>query len=159
MPRRSPSPPPRRPGIAAIELAVLLPVVLLLVIGLWEIGRMVEVQQLLTNAAREGGRQASTGVKTVSQIKDVVVRYLKHNGIASVTADNVKVVNLTDASRPDPTAAEQLDQFRITVTIPFGSVRWALLDQITTIQSLTGAADWYSMRDIPITVDYAIPLE
>lgn len=148
-----------RAGIAAVELAILLPFLLLLLIGLWEVGRMVEVQQLLTNAAREGGRQASTGVKSVDDVKDVVVRYLKHNGVPNVTRENVTVTNLTSSGRPQPNACEQLDRFRIKVTIPFTSVRWAVLDQITTIESLTGQADWYSMRDIPITVDYTIPLQ
>jgi Flp pilus assembly protein TadG len=147
-----------RRGIAAVELGVVLPLLLLLLVGIWEVGRMVEVEQLLVNAVREGGRQASTGVKTVDEVKDVVVRYLKQNGISAVSAQDVSVVNVTNAARYDPSMANQLDQFRITVSIPFDSVRWVLLDQITTVRTLTASADWYSMRDIPITVDYAIPL-
>ncbi len=147
-----------RRGVAAVEFAVLLPLLLLLLLGVWEVGRMVEVQQLLTNAAREGGRQASTGIRTAAQVKDDVVRYLTQNGITSATASNVTVVNLTSAARSEPTQGEQLDQYRITVTIPFNSVRWILLNQITTAQNLTASADWYSMRDIPITVDPTIPL-
>jgi Flp pilus assembly protein TadG len=147
-----------RRGIAAVELGVVLPLLLLLLVGIWEVGRMVEVEQLLVNAVREGGRQASTGVKTVDEVKDVVVRYLKQNGISAVSAQDVSVVNVTNAARYDPSMANQLDQFRITVSIPFDSVRWVLLDQITSVRTLTASADWYSMRDIPITVDYAIPL-
>lgn len=146
-----------RGGVAAVELAVVLPLLVLLLLGIWEVGRMVEVQQLLANAVREGGRQASTGVKTSIQIKDVVVRYLQQNGISTVSANDVTVTNLTDPSRP-PNQANQLDHFRVTVTIPVNSVRWILLNQITPAQNLTASADWYSMRDIPITVDNAIPL-
>ena len=36
-----------------------------------------------------------------------------------------------NSARSDPTAANQLDHFQITVTIPFNSVRWVLLNQIT----------------------------
>ena len=147
-----------RRGVAAVELAVVLPFLLLLLLGIWEVGRMVEVQQLLTNAVREGGRQASTGVKTVAQVKDEVVQYLKNNGISKVSASDVTVVNLTEASRAQPADAVQLDQYRISVSIPFDSVRWILLDQITSAKTLTASADWYSTNDIPITVDYSIPL-
>jgi Flp pilus assembly protein TadG len=41
-----------------------LPLILSIVAGLWEVGRVVEVQQLLANAAREAGRQAATGQYT-----------------------------------------------------------------------------------------------
>ena len=50
-----------RRGVAAVEAALLLPLALLLMLGTWEVGRMVEVSQILNNAAREGGRSASTG--------------------------------------------------------------------------------------------------
>lgn len=46
----------RRRGVAAVEAAVLLPLALMLMLGTWEVGRMVEVGQILNNAAREGGR-------------------------------------------------------------------------------------------------------
>jgi Flp pilus assembly protein TadG len=53
---------PVRRGVAAIELAfaVLLLVVPLL-IGIWEVGRLVQVQQTVSNAAREGARIAAQG--------------------------------------------------------------------------------------------------
>jgi Flp pilus assembly protein TadG len=142
-----------------VELAVLLPLLLCMLVGVWEVGRMVEVKQMLTNAAREGARQASTGHKTIAGTKNVVVRYLHAHGITAVTAEQVTVVNMTSSARPDPTDAEQLDRFRITVTIPFSSVRWIALAQITPTSTLVGEADWVSMVDIPITVNSVIPLE
>jgi len=141
------------------QYAVVLPLLVVLLIGIWEVGRIVEVQQLLTNAVREGGRQASTGVKTTSEVKDAVVRYLQVNGITSVSASDVTVTHITSSARSDPTAANQLDQFRVTVTIPFSSVRWVILNQITSASTLSASADWYSMRDIPITVNASIPLQ
>ena len=51
----------KRTGTAAVELAVCLPFLLVLILGIWEVGRMVMVQQLIANAAREGGRQAAAG--------------------------------------------------------------------------------------------------
>ena len=47
--------------MAAVEFAMILPVILTLLLGIWEVGRMIEIQQILYNAAREGGRQAAYG--------------------------------------------------------------------------------------------------
>ncbi len=153
-----PNSPKERRGSAAVEMAFLLPVVVPLLLGIWEVGRLVEVQQLLSNAVREGGRQISTGNRTVDEIKGDVVNYLKHNGIEAKKED-VTVVNLTDSSRSDPTKANQLDEFQVSVTIPFNSVRWILLDQITNVESLSSSTNWFSMKDVPITVNSDIPLE
>ncbi len=149
----------KRRGVAAVEFGVLLPVMLVLLLGVWEVGRMVEVQQLLTNAAREGGRQASTGTKSSSQVKDVVVRYLQQNGIPKVTTSDVSVLSMPAGTPVEPNTGLQLDHYQVKVTISVDSVRWALLNQITSLKSLTGTADWYSMKDIPLDVDYSIPLQ
>jgi Flp pilus assembly protein TadG len=147
----------RRHGSAAVEFAVTALFIVPLLVGLWEVGRLVEVQQLLANAAREGGRQASTGSVNVAGVQATVVSYLMRNNIPCSTS-NVTVVNKTSSARPDPTTANQFDQFEVTVTIPFNSVRWVLLNQITNTQNLTAAADWFSMKDVPITVNSNIPL-
>ena len=42
----------QRSGTAAVELAVCLPFMLLLILGIWEIGRMVQVQQLIANVTQ-----------------------------------------------------------------------------------------------------------
>lgn len=149
----------QRAGVAAVELAIVLPLLLLLLLGVWELGRYIEVQQLLNNACREGGRQASTGVRTVSQVKADVVNYLKVNGISKVSDTDVTVTNLTSSSRPEPNAAEQMDHFRITVSIAADNVRWILLPRVSDVTTLTSTVDWYSMRDLPITVNQEIPLQ
>lgn len=43
-------------GAAAVEFAIVLPVLLLLLLGIMEFGRAYNVQMTLTNAAREGVR-------------------------------------------------------------------------------------------------------
>lgn len=145
-----------RGGSAAVEFAVLITLLVPLLLGLWEVGRLVQVQQFLTNAAREGGRQASTGAKDLSAVKQDVVNYLAHNGIPASVGD-VTVENITSPGT-DPKNASQLDRYRVTVKIPFNSVRWILLNQITSIAELSAVVDWYSMRDIPIEINNTIPL-
>jgi Flp pilus assembly protein TadG len=147
----------RRRGAAAVELAVCLPFLLIIVFGIWEVGRMVQAQQLIANAAREGGRQAAAGQANSTTVRQFVVNYLNMNGLSNVTIDDVTLTNLTNASRNEPPTAEQLDQFRITVTVSYASIRWSTIAQITPTTYVTGSADWYSMRDIPITVSSAIP--
>jgi Flp pilus assembly protein TadG len=154
---RRPVRPQFRRGTAAVEFAVTSLFLVPLIIGLWEVGRMVEVQQLLANAAREGGRQASTGNVNTAGVQSIVASYLTRNGIACA-ASNVTVTNLTSSSRSDPTTANQFDQFQVTVTIPFNSVRWVLLNQITNVTQLSASANWVSMKDVPITVNQTIPL-
>jgi Flp pilus assembly protein TadG len=47
-----------RSGVATVEFAFVAPIFFLLVFGLIEMGRMMMIQQSLTNAAREGCRTA-----------------------------------------------------------------------------------------------------
>jgi Flp pilus assembly protein TadG len=47
-----------RSGVSAVEFAIVAPIFFLFVFGLIEFGRMMMVQQSLTNAAREGCRTA-----------------------------------------------------------------------------------------------------
>ena len=53
--------PAQRPAVAAVELAFVLPLLLGILIGVWELGRIVHVQQLLVTAARDGARLAAQG--------------------------------------------------------------------------------------------------
>ena len=148
----------RREGTAAVEFAVVLIFIVPLLIGLWEVGRLVEVEQLMNNAVREGARQASTGNKNAAGVQQDVANYLTVNGITCSTS-NVTVTNKTSAARNDPTTANQLDQFHVEVQIPFDSVRWVLLNKITKVSNLSAGADFYSMRDIPLAVNATIPVQ
>jgi Flp pilus assembly protein TadG len=61
-------------GAAAVEFAIVMPVVLLLVCGIVDFGRMLNVQITLSAAAREGARwealrlPTTTGVSTASRV-------------------------------------------------------------------------------------------
>ena len=147
----------QRKGTAAVELAVCLPFLLVLIMGIWEVGRMVQVQQLVANAAREGGRQAASGQTSAASLKQYVVNYLNMNGLTGVDLTMVTLTNMTDATRSDPTTATQLDQFDLTVTIPYSAIRYSTLAQITPTTTITASAEWFSMRDSSLSVDSTIP--
>lgn len=64
---RNPRP---RSGVAAVETAVVLTFLLVpLLIGIWEMGRLVQVQQIVANSAREGARLAAQA-KTINSKGD-----------------------------------------------------------------------------------------
>lgn len=71
----------RRRGAAAVETAVVLNVVLLMLLGILEYGRLVMIRELMLNAARAGVRMAVVGTSsnpptTTSQIQAVATSYL-----------------------------------------------------------------------------------
>ena len=164
--RNSDSPQPRlqrRSGVAAVEFVVVLPLIVLLLVGLWEAGRLIEVSQIMNNAAREGARQAATGQKTVAQVQQAVINYLQAAGLPTANAV-VQVQNLGFPGNPpppdnNPINATQLDEMQVTCTLPLEDVRWIALYLVTdTNTQLTGQAVWCSLKDIPYpAVSYPPP--
>jgi Flp pilus assembly protein TadG len=61
-------------GVALVEAAVTIPILLLIAVGIFEFGRAYQTWQILTNAAREGARIAvlpATDTATVeSRVRD-----------------------------------------------------------------------------------------
>lgn len=149
----------RRRAVAAVEFALLFPIILLLLGGIWEVGHLVEVNQILTNAAREGARQASTSQKHYSDVNTAVTNYLNDAGITNLSGLTVQVQNLTTGDTGpgsdgqgvadyDPTNASNMDRLQVTVTLPFSNVRWLALSVITNSNTtLNGQAVFRSLAD------------
>src|SRR5437667_10401116 len=145
-----------RRGAAAVELAITVGLVCWLLLGMWEIARMVEIQQIVGNAAREGARQASTGQVSDTQVIQVVKQYLQDAGIPAATAANanVTVTNLGFSGNPtppdnNPVNATELDRLQITVSIPFESVRWISLYLVTNSSTtITGQTTFSCLKDL-----------
>jgi Flp pilus assembly protein TadG len=68
---------PRRNGVAAVEFAVCLPVLMMILFGLLEYGRTVEVQQVAANSAREAARDASMGQANLQSVASNLLLYLQ----------------------------------------------------------------------------------
>ncbi|MCZ6801589.1 MAG: TadE/TadG family type IV pilus assembly protein [Nitrospirae bacterium] len=75
----------RETGVAAVEMALMLPILLLLVLGIVDFGLLMYQQQIVTNASREGARQGivmATPRPTAGDITTVVNAYLTAAGLA-----------------------------------------------------------------------------
>ena len=82
----------RERGAAMLEAAIVTPILLLLMVGIFEIGRAFETWQVLTNAAREGARLSVTPSGTSKKSTDVIRQYMK-DGQLSRSADAAVVVD------------------------------------------------------------------
>ncbi len=98
-----------------MEFAVVAPVFLLLVFGMIEYGRMVMVQQVLTNASREGARVAVLDGSSHQQVVDTVTQYL--------VSGSIQGANIT-INPTNPEDAEFGDPVTVTVDIGFSDVSW-----------------------------------
>ncbi|UKA61879.1 TadE/TadG family type IV pilus assembly protein [Arthrobacter sp. FW306-04-A] len=76
-------------GAVAVELAIVLPLLLLILIGIIEFGRVLNVQVSLTEAAREGARNAAIHYKDSS---------LDVNGSAQRAAPTLSGLGMTVTS-------------------------------------------------------------
>lgn len=67
-----------RVGAAAVEFAVCLPILCLILTGLWEVGRVTEVSQVMWNSAREAARDASIGDDNLQTVATNLLTYLQN---------------------------------------------------------------------------------
>lgn len=161
---------PRR-GAAAVEFAVVLPVLFTLMLGTWEVGRVVQVQQILVNAAREGARLAAQGqtINTTGaytqisvttgtpNVKDTVEDYLGGAGITNISGVTVTFQYLDgDTGKTQPWQGGKNQRYAVTVTLPYNNVRLTTLN-LLGLTTLTGRVEWVSMADDPFTINTSIP--
>lgn len=110
------------------------PVLFLMVFGMIEYGRAVMVQQIMTNAAREGARSAVLDGATASDVTSRVVTYLQGGGISTASSSHVTL------NPSNPTSAGYGDPVTVTVTIPFNQVSWLGTPMYLNNRSLTAIA-------------------
>lgn len=78
-------------GQALAEIAIALPLLLLMLIGIWEFARAYQIQQVVVNAAREGAREVvlppNDGKGTVESATTVVENYLAGGSVSGATVE------------------------------------------------------------------------
>lgn len=172
--RRSPT---RRRGVAAVELAfVTMLFIVPMLIGVWEIGRLIQVQQIVSNSAREGARlagQAYTVNATGSplqikintgtpSVKSQVYQYLVGAGLTNLSYSDVEVefqfIEPTSAGLmpTEPYLGDKNQAFTVKVTIPWEKVRWVNLG-ILNPKFVTFTVTWRMLIDDKFTVNESMP--
>jgi Flp pilus assembly protein TadG len=134
---RPPAHPTRRRAAAAVEFAVVVPVLLLFVMGTVECGRLLMVSQVVTSGSREGARYAVQADATVADVDHYVRTYLTQAGLPATAISSLQVeyqVTNTDggdaAQNQGWVAASTLATLkagtavRVKVVIDFEAVNW-----------------------------------
>ncbi|MBD3672670.1 MAG: pilus assembly protein [Planctomycetaceae bacterium] len=130
--RSKPIAPHKRNAVAAVEMAVSLPLLVLLLLGTIDLGQFMNVGQVVSNASRIGARKASVHrTKDISEVKAEVLNYLGYyfpnqsaSTLSGATTVKVALENGTTLSGTDLTYVE--DGVRVVVSVQFNysAVRW-----------------------------------
>lgn len=167
----------RRAGVATVEAAVVLAVLLVpVIIGVWEVGRLVYAQQVVTNAAREGARLAAQGrvinrLGTPTEIsfnsgtpniQDTVYQAIVTGGLAGLSKSDVTVrfafqgETLSSSPARNPFEGIKSEKFQVFVSVPWNRVRWVNLGLVNpTVVQYT--VDWQMLVDDTFTVNIDLP--
>jgi Flp pilus assembly protein TadG len=100
-----------------VEFAIVAPLFFLLIFGMIEYGRMVMVQQVITNASREGARRAILDNATLTEVETVVDNYLTSASI------DPELVVVTVNPNP-PSDAGYREPVEVEISVPFSAVSW-----------------------------------
>lgn len=167
----------RRAGVATVEAAVVLAVLLVpVIIGVWEVGRLIYAQQVVTNAAREGARLSAQGrvinrLGTPTEIhfdtgtpniKDTVYQALVTGGLSGIARADVTIKYGFDGETPSTNPARnpyqglKSEKFRIFVSVPWDKVKWVNLGLVNpTVVEFT--VDWQMLVDDPFSLNVDLP--
>lgn len=94
-------------GQAIVELAIILPFLLLLIIGMVDCGRVMNAYLVTTNASREGARQASVGKNDTEVIASI-----------QNAADSLDTPRLQITIMPQASERTRGTEVRISVSYP-----------------------------------------
>jgi len=115
-----------RRGAAAVELAVTLPLFVLIILGIIEFGRAMMVSETLTTAARNGARRAIVDGSTNADVEESVKAFCSlvlHTAPESVTVTiTVETASGNDPANNQIEFAQMGDLCTVAVSVPFGQV-------------------------------------
>jgi len=100
---------------STVEFALVLPIMLLILMGTVEFGRIMSVSQMLNSAAREGARAA-----TLPGASNITVQDRVNQELASAGLPN-GIIELTPS---DVTTANRNDPVTVRVTLPYSDIAW-----------------------------------
>ena len=105
----------RERGSAMVEAAITIPLLLVLMVGIFEMGRAFQTWQVLTNAAREGARMSVTPSSSQTTTTALIRQYMV-DGQLTKFATAAVVVNKGASINVNGTA---ISASAVTVDYPF----------------------------------------
>jgi Flp pilus assembly protein TadG len=102
-------------GSVLLEMAMTLPLLLLVSVAIFELGRAYQTQQILTNAAREGARMAVLPDASAPNIETRVRQYMTQGQLSNVGSATVAITTTAQF----PMGAANVSASVVTVNYPF----------------------------------------
>ena len=115
-----------RKGQSVVEFALVLPILVMIVMGIVEFGRIFMAQQIVTNASREGARSAVLPSSTSSDVETTVLNYMTSGGLTGPTN-----VQMTNVGQTVPTGSATSVNVNYTLSILTGTIIPGLGDSVT----------------------------
>jgi Flp pilus assembly protein TadG len=142
--RRRPSSVPQqnachRSGAVAVEMAIVLPVFLLLLGGIIEFGQGFMIAHSLSSAARRGARQAAMPGVTNANVETLVKTHCV-NSLGVVAGDvtvSIKVTTPGGAESANLAAAVSGDACQVSVNVPFSKAGVSFFGKLLSGKTLT----------------------
>jgi Flp pilus assembly protein TadG len=140
----------RRRGAAVVELAITMPLLGLLVLGVTEFSQYVNAAQIVTNASRRGARLAARDeTVTAAEVQADVTTFLTgaFPGLSGSSAISVQVVDGAGVTiaNGDLNTISAGSPIRVDVSLDFDSIRW--LSHFSTLDSQTLQTTTISRRE------------
>jgi Flp pilus assembly protein TadG len=114
-----------------MEVAITVPVILMICVGIFEFGRAYQTWQVLTNAAREGAKVAVVAGSTDAQVESVVRNYMRAGHLSNAATAPVVLDRRVTIGGATGT--------RITISYPFDFVVLNPAAHLVRPVSTTGA--------------------
>lgn len=123
-------------GTALVEAAIIVPVVLLIMVGIFEVGRAYQTFQVLTNAAREGARASVIPSGSVANAQAVVTQYMKDGQLAGANNATIAV----DRAATMMVNGNAVGASQVTVDYPFNFIVLNPIAKLVVKNSKVGQA-------------------
>jgi len=125
-------------GAALLEMALTLPLLLLVCVGILEFGRAYQTWQVLTNAVREGARVAVLPGVDDAAVQDRVQSYMTSGQLPSANLATIAI----DRNRSISIGAGTTSASQVTVNYPF---EFMVLEQIARLVTGTSGSNALNM--------------
>lgn len=114
-----------RRGAVMAEFAIIFPILFLAIVGIIEFGRAMMIQQILTNAAREGARRAVVPETTDQDVLDLVDNYLVATSLGA-PGRSIQILDGTGS----PASLADIDSHQLVsvlVTVPYNEAGFGVV--------------------------------